>query len=303
MKQNIILLASSFLLFLAVYFLGFITVYYKFFPYPQLMHFKENILKQPTFSSEFNDLSDKEAYPCNDFKQKKKLVILTLGQSNSANHGGKLSRYRSQQSVFNLYKGGCYKAEDPMLGATGESGSLWARMGDLIVEHSSYDAVFFKTIGIGASSIAEWSEKYRERIQDAIMELHNMGFEIDLILWHQGEKDNGKMKAEVYKRHFLKIVQIFKEQGVDKPFSIALASYAEGTIDKEIRTAQHELIASYPNIFKGVDSDQFIGYRDGVHFNAHGLDTVAKAWFMALIESNLLSLKNQSELKSVKTTE
>jgi hypothetical protein len=56
------------------------------------------------------------------------MVALVFGQSNSANSGE--TPYKSRQGVYNFYKGKLYRAQDPLLGATGDGGSVWTRLGN-----------------------------------------------------------------------------------------------------------------------------------------------------------------------------
>ena len=60
-------------------------------------------------------------------------VFLIIGQSNGANHGE--TRHSCKEAVFNFnpFDGGCYRASDPLLGATGDLGSPWCLLADALI--------------------------------------------------------------------------------------------------------------------------------------------------------------------------
>ena len=55
-------------------------------------------------------------------KTNRVMVALTFGQANSANLGE--SPKTAQGEVFNFYDGKIYRAEDPLIGTTGDGGSV-----------------------------------------------------------------------------------------------------------------------------------------------------------------------------------
>ena len=68
----------------------------------------------------------------------KTLTILDLGQSNSGNFGE--TKKTPEHNVYNLYFANqkLYLADDPLLGANGDRGSVWTRLGDKIIEQRKY---------------------------------------------------------------------------------------------------------------------------------------------------------------------
>ena len=83
---------------------------------------------QPTTAAGYSDTSDRARVACHS--ENTSIVLLTFGQSISANHGA--TNYTPHGDVvnFNTNDGQCYLAKDPLLGATsnpsGNSGSIWA---------------------------------------------------------------------------------------------------------------------------------------------------------------------------------
>src|SRR2546425_3481295 len=55
------------------------------------------------------------------------MVALVFGQSNSSNSGQ--TRRTARERVYNYYQGKLYLAQDPLLGADGDGGSVWTRLG------------------------------------------------------------------------------------------------------------------------------------------------------------------------------
>src|SRR6185295_9871056 len=62
---------------------------------------------------------------------KRTMVALVFGQSNAANAGETAGS--AHQGVFELYGGRLYRARDPLLGAEGDGGSVWLRLGEKAV--------------------------------------------------------------------------------------------------------------------------------------------------------------------------
>jgi hypothetical protein len=86
--------------------------------------------------------------------KKRVMVALVFGQSGAAN-AGETPRIATRD-VYNFYKGKLYRAQDPLLGATGNGGSVWTRLGDKLIERQFYDAVVFVPIAVAGSTISRW---------------------------------------------------------------------------------------------------------------------------------------------------
>lgn len=287
-----------FILIVLFFILGLIIGEKKIFPYNQLKFLKNQIIKKHN-KNIFTDTSSKIEVKCSNLKKQKRLVFFTFGQSNSANHGTNKSKYLVKNNVINIYDNKCYIANDPLLGASGKNGSIWGRLSDIIIENTEYETILIKSIGIGGLSVKDWSEKpLLNRIENSINEIKEMGFEIDMIFWHQGEQDNFiKTKKEDYKNHFNKIIKTIRRNDVKAPISMAIASYTNDLISYDITMAQKELISENHNIFEGVNTDLITGYRDGVHFTETGLDKVAKEWFNSLIKEKLIIINSEKDQK------
>lgn len=230
-----------------------------------------------------------------DNSYKKVAVILALGQSNAANSGEGI--YKVKNPVISVYKGKCYKANDPLLGATGNGGSVWGRLSDKLIENGMYDYVVIKSIAVGGSPIVSWTQhgngpvhgNYFGRIINAINELNEIGFNITHILWHQGEQDTSfGTTAKNYKKMFLNMLDgIRKKGGVKSPIYVARASLCQGRSSREVVAAQNELIEQYDDILQGPNTDLINDskYRidGGCHFSESGLALHANKWYESIV--------------------
>ena len=54
--------------------------------------------------------------PCAQIDKKNLMTVLVIGQSNAANHGQQ--KYQSRHSVYSYHNNECYRASDPLPGAT-----------------------------------------------------------------------------------------------------------------------------------------------------------------------------------------
>jgi hypothetical protein len=216
----------------------------------------------------------------------KALVIVTGGQSNSANANSSPSASQPGQGAFDWYGGACYVSQDPVPGATGTKGSLWPEIGVDLAQRLDRPVLMIHG-GIGGSQIADWLDDrsgYLASLTTQIAGARAAGFEPDLVLWHQGETDAARHPdrkalagrlgalmdrlltelpaAEVYLFQASKCVGRKREEGVEA-----------------VRAAQKEIAASRQMVVAGFDTDSLGNdYRwDTCHFNSLGRDAIRKA--------------------------
>jgi len=220
--------------------------------------------------------------------QGKVMVVLTFGQSQAANYGE--SRYSSRENVynFNFKDGKFYTAVDPLLGTSGNKGSVWTRLGDKIIQQGLYDSVLLVPIAVGATTIDRWTPNgdLYYRLPQAINGLRQYNLEITHILWHQGSADawlHSQQAAEQYKANFMSIVNGIRGLDVNAPIYVAISTYSYGNSDSLLQQAQRDLANPDLGIYPGPDGD-VIPYRwDGVHFSNMGLDQLANGWLHCLV--------------------
>jgi len=239
-----------------------------------------------------SDPSRREEVPLSTASDRHTMVALVLGQSNAANHGE--SRWVSTPGVYNFHRGKLYHAQDPLLGATGDRGSVWTRLGDLLVADGDYDAVVFVTIGVGSSAISQWAPggDLSSHLQATLSDTQKAGLTITHIFWHQGEADARVTSKAVYMQRFRDMASAIRAEGIAAPIMVSIATVCGGNMtgDSTIQQAQKELVDPRNGIFAGPNTDD-LGetYRfDRCHFSTKGLDETARLWHHALHKSSLL---------------
>ncbi|VAW94948.1 FIG00607098: hypothetical protein [hydrothermal vent metagenome] len=268
---------------------GIASYKYKFFPYSILDNVKFSFIDQAVhIESTFSDTSTKIKVACENIIGEKTMVALVFGQSNSANHGE--TKYKSEQAVFNFFDGSCYKASDPLLGATGNDGSPWSRFGDKVIVNNIYEKVLLVPIGYGGSGIERWDigGDLHHRITHIINQLKSENIMVTHLLWHQGESEAllRTSKSE-YKKRFLSMLATIRKHGVKVPIYVAVASRCyDRAVNLEIKEAQSELVDPTKGIYPGPNTDEInlVGDRyDGCHFSEVGLDKHANKWLKAIL--------------------
>jgi hypothetical protein len=218
-------------------------------------------------------------------------VIITLGQSNAANFAG--GRYVAQGDVvnFNLYDARCYRAIDPLLGASGDGGNFATRLGDILIRRGFANRIVLAPIGMGNTRIEHWSfgGVFNKRILVLIRRLWEAGVTPNLVLWQQGEGNAGDVDIEGrnYRRHLLEVVQTFRNYGVMAPFMIALCTLcgdpkpnAENT-----RAGQRSAVSRQLGTLLGPDTD-CIGHEDRFdrcHMSERGVQKQAEMWADSIV--------------------
>ncbi|MGB1248273.1 MAG: sialate O-acetylesterase [Chitinophagales bacterium] len=221
-----------------------------------------------------------------------KAVILVLGQSNSANAGETLYT-ASCYSLSNFYDGELYPLADPLLGSNGGGGSVWSRLGDILMENNFAKEIIFAPAAIGGTSVQQWvpnTGNLNHLIVNTIESLQENGHEITHILWHQGESNNHYFRPDItpeengniYQNDFLLLANQIRSMGIDAPIFVASATRC-GTVlqpDLALQQAQQDLANENQGIFHGPNTD-LLGneYRyDDCHFSHEGLKIHATMW-------------------------
>lgn len=238
----------------------------------------------------FSDTSSRQEIAC-DSLRKDTPVILTMGQSNAANYGE--SRYRPKSAVynFNWLNGRCYRAEDPLLGATGNSGSIWSRLGDALIAQGASREVLFVPVAVGGTAIRDWAGAHGPAARgiSAARSLAQQGLKITHVLWQQGAADEDTAKA-VYERLFKSMVDYLRAQGLDAPIFVAVETICSNRAQPEIQAAQRELPLLIPDVFPGPDADSLDRLsdrvQDGCHYSERGLQALVQMWSDVIMKYN-----------------
>jgi hypothetical protein len=215
-------------------------------------------------------------------------VLLVLGQSNATNEGR--GRYAPKGNVFNFnpFTGKCFKAADPLLGATGDGANFATRLGSRLVEERLFSDVVLVAIGVGGTRIDEWAPKgaHHPRLLLTLKQLQRARLVPTYVLWIQGEGNTSRQHndREAYKQHFRSILAVLRGHGVASPTFVSLTSICRGAPDARIRQAQAELVDAKRQIYRGPDTDSIgLGDRhDGCHFTEAGIRRHAQLWLDTL---------------------
>jgi hypothetical protein len=251
------------------------------------------VYKSGTTSSyaSLGSLHEHREIPLTHLASQRVMVALAFGQSNAANFGE--NPRQAGAGVLNFHQGKLYAAHDPLLGAGGDGGSVWTRLGDRLIAATYYDAVVFLTLGVGGAALARWtvSGDLHPRLVEAIRDVQSHGLSITHVLWHQGEKDAMLHTSKhAYKQMFMDMVSSLRQHGVTAPIYVSVATRCQKVRpQEEIRQAQQELVDMDKGIYAGPDTDTLDGrYRyDGCHLSDEGLERCAELWLEKLAPHGL----------------
>jgi hypothetical protein len=256
---------------------------YKVFPYDLLQRATSSFVDT---TRHYRDTSNKHEVPCESIDLSNTMVALAFGQSNSANSAE--TRYSPKHSVYNFYNGKCYEAGDPLLGATGEKGSVWSRLGDMIIEDDMFSNVILVTVGVEGTPISRWTVDgdLFQRIRNAKTELDAQNIALTHLFWHQGETDGklGTSKNE-YKTMFTDMLNGIRQLNIDAPLYLAVATRCRGPIVQEVHDAQLELIQDRNDVFMGANTDTISDMDDRYnccHFSESGIKKHTDLWMQAI---------------------
>lgn len=234
--------------------------------------------------------SGRSPVPFSILDGKKLMVAIAFGQSNSANFGN--VRHQSKSGVYNLFENELYAAQDPLIGASGTGGSVWTRLGDILIDSGRYDAVVFVAIGGSGTAIEEWAPggQMHDRIIRAIKSTRKSGLEITHLLWHQGETDASiGTDSQQYQAYFRQMLAAIRSHGVSAPIFVSLATRCFETMpDNIIRGAQSILVDVTNGVLLGPDTDDLgDSFRyDRCHLSQPGLQAAALLWHEQLSKAD-----------------
>jgi hypothetical protein len=263
-------------------------LFQKYYSVGQLLHtIGVRASRAPSSRLQADFIHQRVEIPLTHLRSKRVLMALAFGQSNSANFGE--NPRTAGEAVYNFHQGKLYAAQDPLLGADGEGGSVWTRLGDRLLATKRYEAVVWLTLGVGGSAIARWTVEgdLHPRLLEALRDVQSHGLLMTCMLWHQGEQDATlRTSKNAYKKMFMEMVSSIRHHGVTAPIYVSVATRCQKLrANEEIRQAQHELVDPGKGLYAGPDTDTLdLCYRyDGCHFSDEGLDRYAELWLEKLV--------------------
>lgn len=251
----------------------------------------------PALECGFHDTTGRTEVPCSDYQGENAAVLMTFGQSNSANAGKDRYIPAGRVANFNFHDGRCYVAEDPLLGPDGMGGSVWGVLADKLLAADKYKRVLIVPFGIGGSSLSQWQADgfLHPVLEKAARVTIEQGVQPTHVLWHQGEADTQEGTSEDdYVVMFETLVAHLREYGITAPIFPAIATHCQIPFleispgyeknQATVRAAQQRLPV-LPGVYSGPDTDSIQGelYRhDNCHFTAKGIQAHAGLWFDAI---------------------
>ena len=284
-KSFYFFIISALLIF--VFFLGMGIGTYKWFPYyfvqKSLFTISNSLTNNSKYSSEFFDnlgrlvsSSSQSEIDCPE-QTISTGVLISFGQSNSANYAEHLFEEKDLQGVINFFDGKCFKAKSPLLGAAGSAGEWISLTARNLIDNKTYDNVVVISTGIGHSSIDHWAEGNElNNMLKKVLKNVLKKYKITELIWHQGESDLLYTHQDVYKYYFNSLENTIRKLGIDAPIFVSIASICgdEDTwkYPNQISKAQKSLINN-EGIELGINTDEMIPINlrfDGCHFNKEG---------------------------------
>jgi hypothetical protein len=201
-------------------------------------------------------------------------VLISFGQSNSANHAEYKFKEGELNNVVNYYNGRCFQAQSPLLGATGAGGEWIALTASKLVKKGLYDNVVVLSSGIGGTPISRWAKNndLNRMFIDVLIEI-SAAYKVTEMIWHQGESDRKYTHFEVYQLYFKSMLKTIREAKVEAPLFVSIASIcgeeSKWDYPNSVSLAQLE-VTQLEGVQLGANTDENVPISmryDGCHFS------------------------------------
>jgi hypothetical protein len=221
------------------------------------------------------------------------MCFLVIGNGTAANRG--MPRHNCECDVYNFdaFRLRCTPAADPLAGSTGNSGSIWSRLGDQLIQQSLAQRVLFVPLAFAGSQITDWipGGSRHSRIALALSrlrkELVSPLLPFSAVLWQPGGAP--ELSNRVYQLHCHDIIADLRANGIFAPVFVAIAN------ESKVRNAAEQIIPADPTvgIFAGpnLDTVRFASTGktdDSVMVNA---ERAAELWLSSLSAHSSLLIR------------
>jgi Carbohydrate esterase, sialic acid-specific acetylesterase len=250
---------------------------YKTFPFSYIHSAKHLFLSSTGIRWDvFADTSGRRQVPC----PANSAVILAIGQSNAANDLPSFGEQSASDAAVNFFDGKCYAIEDPVLGATGNRGSLWSQFAQELSASLHGLPVVMITSAIDGSTVRQWlmpPAVYVARAERQLSMAKEMGLKPIIVIWFQGEADavEGTSQSQ-YEQDLRDLISRLRGRGAGAGQSWLIFQASRCTTkpsgSEEIRLAQASVARTVENVYVVMNTDQ-LGSRfryDDCHFNDNG---------------------------------
>jgi hypothetical protein len=214
------------------------------------------------------------------------IVIMTGGQSNAGNALSDPLVPAPDSQSYMMHNGSCYPLQDPVLGATGEGGSLWSGLGPALAARRGQPVVFING-AVGGSQVADWLDQrsgYFDRLVRQVAAAKRSGLVVDQVIWVQGETDAAvRLDPATYVAQMQALVAAFDASGAlpaDVPWLVFRSTRCKDRPNNgpALDAAITDWAASDPRVTAGPLASALgnDARRDGCHFNARGRDILVE---------------------------
>lgn len=181
-----------------------------------------------------SDVESREEVPCPRPDDAFNLVL--FGQSNIANGVGHRFPLPEGEQILNRFKGKCYIARDPMLGATGDGGSIAIPLASAL---ETDKVVVVDTFGVSNTRAQDWLEggRVREHFLSQKEALQAAPAAPDFFVWMQGEADRFQ-DIPAFQDSLMKLMQEVQATFPDTPLGITGTSYCGAKPEPRVVEAQ-----------------------------------------------------------------
>lgn len=295
MKKFIKALSISILIIISMG-IGVYSGYYKNSIYYAFRDVKDLVYKKPlqgryTLTSKRIPVSNDQLkkIPRNDL-----FVFMTYGQSHTLN--STRAERMINENVINFFNGKNYIYDDPSLGASGSTSSIWGLVGDKLINKTKCSKVVFAHGGYGGRTIEKLCKKSNfDYFAQNYIDLKNFYGHVDAILFHQGASNNtNRNRHDEYEKYFHKLISKIDSMDTSARLIMAKSSYntnfnrEQPSIDTALTLKQNKIIKRYTNVFLGPNADSLIDKehrisQDDIHFSKLGAEKLSTIWTERII--------------------
>lgn len=256
----------------------------------------------PAASDGFNNVAGRKRVDCR-VSGARDIVLLTFGQSVSANHGEAPYVPHGDVVNFNPNDWLCYAAVDPLLGATAggddHTGSIWGYLCDGLLDTGRWDRCIVAPIAQGQTAMKDWAPGGAQHhlVRETVDRMRASDLSPTVMLYGQGEQDaTPEADGAAYRKNFSAMVASIRRYS-QAPILVAVETTcdfnlvnddvraAKRAAQAKIEDAQRAVVSPAAGIFSGPDLDRIgaEGRWDGCHLSTEGLKAAAAAWQQALL--------------------
>lgn len=232
------------------------------------------------------------------------LMLVVVGQSNAVNIVETTNTTVNTTKVHNLniYDGGLYNGQAPLLGCGGSGGTWMTQLADLLVTAGTYDHVVIVPLGVGSTFMSYWAPvsaanpyppisngRLFEKTLVALRRCDALGRPATAVITQIGESDNtGGTTAAAFMSRLQEMVDGIERAGYPTlPILIGKSTRMPDPYlaSSGLRAAVDAVVAGNANVYAGADTDDLgTPYRQpgDVHFNATASPIVAARWKIAI---------------------